>query len=282
MKIEAAIEQLRSAVETGLGLSDDFVAQVRASHDAATHDDDEAVANRWWCIRSFLEAYCHYVSAFGLMKAEEWYRGWCELEKAEIRLHHLYPHEKLIAFALPSKNLSSVIRNFQRLFPYRVFMSPGFLIRRRECGICGQTMTPFGGCGHVVGHLYGGRLCYSIIKDAEFLETSFVYKPAQKYSVAFLGGGDHYDYSLVRHVIERLPAPFAGFDLTVTKRGYPLDRFKDLSPEDRCPCWSGEPFGVCCQAKGLVELDHFDITFHFPVDRVDDELLGTTQRDDTE
>jgi hypothetical protein len=128
-------------------------------------------------------------------------------------------------------------------------------------------------------------MCTARVADVEFLETSVVTKSAQKYSVAFLTDEngdcvDHYDYSLVRHVLAQVSTPFDGWTLTVSRRRYPVARFPDHAEGDPCPCSSGIPFERCCLPRGEVELDHYDIVFAFPVERVDDRLLGTTRPSD--
>lgn len=58
--------------------------------------------------------------------------------------------------------------------------SVGCSMGSRVCSICGEEHRP-GGCGHVPGREYNGKLCYLELRDAkDAYEWSFVAVPAQK------------------------------------------------------------------------------------------------------
>lgn len=281
--LDEAIEALRVANEGDVAAARDLVRDVCAAALAARGGGEDH-ANAWWCAATYACALGHYLDAFDHMRERAFYEGWCALERAEIELHFLFRHEVRVGRRLPAVWLDEMIELWQSLFPYRVFFSPAYLIRTRKCGICGEPMLlAGGGCGHRLGQLYGGKMCTSIVTDAEILEVSVVPNPAQKYSVAFLTDEsgqrrDQHDYTLVEYVVERLPGPFADWDVEVTRRKYDVGRFSDRTAGDPCPCSSGRPFEQCCLSSGAVELDHYDIAFGFPVeDTVDDLLVGTTK-----
>lgn len=58
--------------------------------------------------------------------------------------------------------------------------SVGCRMGSRVCSICGEEHRP-GGCGHIPGREYDGKLCYLELRDAkDAYEWSFVAVPAQK------------------------------------------------------------------------------------------------------
>ncbi|MEG1541676.1 MAG: hypothetical protein RRY47_07100 [Oscillospiraceae bacterium] len=58
--------------------------------------------------------------------------------------------------------------------------SVGCSVNRRVCSICGEEIRP-GGCGHVPGREYDGKLCFVELFDAkDAYEWSFVAVPAQR------------------------------------------------------------------------------------------------------
>lgn len=68
--------------------------------------------------------------------------------------------------------------------------SIGCSVKRRVCSICKEECRP-GGCGHIPGREYNGKLCYVELFDAsDAYEWSFVAVPAQRASgvVKKLGG----------------------------------------------------------------------------------------------
>jgi hypothetical protein len=62
-------------------------------------------------------------------------------------------------------------------FPPKVFLSPGMLVGRMECSICGGE---YGECAHVVGRAYMGKMCCRVLKDITIREVSIVATPANK------------------------------------------------------------------------------------------------------
>jgi len=66
------------------------------------------------------------------------------------------------------------------LFPPQMFFSPGFVIEKAECSICGKE---YGECEHIVGKAYMGMMCYrKITKIKDIREVSLVEEPANKHA----------------------------------------------------------------------------------------------------
>jgi hypothetical protein len=63
------------------------------------------------------------------------------------------------------------------LFPPQMFCSPGMIIKKAKCSICGQE---YGECTHVKGRAYMGELCVRHIVKADLREVSCVTDPANK------------------------------------------------------------------------------------------------------
>ena len=66
----------------------------------------------------------------------------------------------------------------QLLFPKQLFVSPGMILEKAECSICGSDYDE---CEHVQGLPYMGDICVRIISSIrECTEVSFVEEPADK------------------------------------------------------------------------------------------------------
>jgi hypothetical protein len=64
------------------------------------------------------------------------------------------------------------------LFPNQMFVSPGMVIGRSDCSICGQE---YGDCEHVEGRVYMGKMCWPIRKELkQAREVSLVDLPVNK------------------------------------------------------------------------------------------------------
>lgn len=234
----------------------------------SAENGDEKKANKLWVLQTIFEVQNHYLTAFSLIKKEKYYKAWCSLEHGEISLSFLLNHyssggddEFCIGF------IGNQIESWQSLYPYKMFLSPEMLEKEIKCNICGTVATPFTYCEHKVGDLYQGKLCLREVSDLELLGLSLVENPVQKYSVAFLKNEksgediDHYDYSTVRYVAERLNSPFEEWHPNWTKKMFARKDFNDLTREDMCPCNSKRPFGECCYNKQSILLPHLEVEF---------------------
>jgi hypothetical protein len=147
---------------------------------------NEQQAKTLWCLEETLEAQDLYLQAFAELTSHDFYRAWCNLEKAEIALHALAPHE----LEPPNRFRTDFIRNYvpkwQSLFPYKLFFSPEWLHLEKKCSICGAVVKPRTPCGHRPGEIYGGQLCLRVITDGQVLGVAYVENPVQKYSVLFM------------------------------------------------------------------------------------------------
>ena len=126
------------------------------------------------------------------------------------------------------------------MFPYKFFISPGFIYRKKTCSVCNETVSVRNPCEHVKGEIYNGEMCHHIIEEFEPLEISIVPNPVQKYSVLWLTNSDgnqtdHYDYSNVAYVAAGLRKPFDGWELHHTHVREKHELYKDIGRNDNAP-----------------------------------------------
>src|ERR1043166_1386493 len=93
----------------------------------------ELEANRVWFLHKVAELSLIFIECFEKMKAKKYYEAWCELERVKIGLKCLSRNAfyGLAEFSVPA--LTTLVNNWQRLFPYRVFFSPAYIIKERKC-----------------------------------------------------------------------------------------------------------------------------------------------------
>ncbi|HEX5277883.1 MAG TPA: zinc chelation protein SecC [Fluviicoccus sp.] len=220
---------------------------------------DTQYADQLWRLKTALGVKHGYMQAFAQLKAGDHYNAWCILERCEIDLSLLVENSDS-AFHKVARTavFDEYIKNWQSLYPYKIFFSPGFLVGFYTCSICGEKIRPSKSCGHRKKRLYGGKICFHIGHDLEPLEVSIVTRPVQKYSIPLVD----YDYSLLNYVIERLDHAFEPWKPVFSRMAYPRNRFNSVSETDPCPCKTGsKSFGECCSGKEEVEIPHVD--FHF-------------------
>ncbi|HEX5754016.1 MAG TPA: SEC-C metal-binding domain-containing protein [Archangium sp.] len=272
MDIDAAFSTL-STLPTSWGSWDahPILEALQAEKSKAVATSDQERAKRTWCCEQAILIHEEYINAFRLMKRGEFYNAWCNLEKAERGLGWLERH---FPFTPDDYHLAFTyqqIGRFQKLFPYAYFASPEMVAREKTCNICGARVSIRSPCGHRVGEVYNGELCVRKVSKSEFIGIALVRNPVQKYSVPFLldpetsKSRDHYDYSLINFIVDRLASPYHGWSFEWTKKRHPHARFKSTGRNDPCPCESGVKYKKCCWSnpEGVLR-PHCEIDFEVP------------------
>lgn len=263
--IEARLEDVMARAAGDAEPLAEVIRELKAASVAA---GDQAAAKRLWCLEETLDVQTTYLRAFELLKAGSYYSAWCKLEDAELGLLRLEKHQSFDRFQLAF--ISDAVRRFQRLFPYKMFVSPEFVKLEKRCSICDEVVTIRKPCGHRVGEIYDGEICGRVVTKVKAIGLAMVERPLQKYSVMFLsdprGGAsiDHYDYAVVKYLIERLASPFDGWDFAWTKRRHSHSRFRDVGRNRPCPCESGKKYKRCCLSEDGVLRPHCQFTFDSP------------------
>ena len=177
--IKTYLSAFRSRAERDATADDDAILElIEATRVDAVAAGDQALAKSAWCLRRTLEIQQDFITAFRLMKSGKFYDGWCKLERVEIGLASLERHATLDNYGLAF--IQRHKEQFQKLFPYAVFMSPAYLEKERRCSICDAVISLRSRCKHRVGEIYDGIQCLTKVTIAELLEMSMVPTPVQK------------------------------------------------------------------------------------------------------
>jgi hypothetical protein len=228
---------------------------------------DQTEAKVVWCLEQALRAQDSYFAAFQALKGKKFYEAWCEFEHVELTLHDLSRHDTSSWSRFKLDHIQRYTEKWQRLFPYKLFLSPELLELEKKCSICGQIVNPRKQCGHITGEIYDGQMCLRIVTKMEPLGVAMVEKPVQKYSVIFLSdqvtgqSRDHYNYALVQYAINALREPFDEWDVEQTSKLWPHSRFSHIGRNDPCPCESGRKYKKCCWPRDGVVLPHWQFRF---------------------
>lgn len=228
--------------------------------------DDQVLAKAVWCYETILRIQSLFVSAFNLLKAEQFYDAWCEFERVEHGINALGRHFPLDDDTYKLLSIDRHTKQFQSLFPYKMFGSPEYLALEKKCTICDQVVSIRNSCGHIQGEIYNGEMCSRVITELEFIGMGIVEKPAQKYSVLFPSDADgkridSHDYTFLKVIAKGLSSPFDGWEIEWTKRRHPHSKFQYLSRNDKCPCESGKKYKKCCLNEEGILRPHLNITF---------------------
>lgn len=222
----------------------------------AVHESDQLIAKVAWCFETIGKIQDKYVESFAHFRNDEFYEGWCILEKCEILIGFLdkHFHENNNEFGI--EHIRIYIKKFQSIFPYKMFWSPSFILKHR-CSVCKQLITPRNHCEHEIGEIYDGEMCHTITEIIELLEVSVVENPVQKYSVIQVVDSE-YDYSAVKYIVKKISSPWDTWNCDKSKKNVP--KYKNVGRNELCPCGSEMKYKKCCLRKKQ-EIDHFEFTF---------------------
>lgn len=240
----------------------------------AVINHDYKSAKKIWCLEQIFNIQKGYVDAFFDIKRCDFYEGWCLLEDVEGCYINLNRHFDNNNDNYKIRFIFEHVKKIQSVFPYNLFLSPGLIVDKFKCNICGKTYKLRKKCEHEVGEIYDGRLCVKLADGVNLLECSIVKSPVQKYSVFFNEGEDNYNYFLVYEIISNLQSPFHLWNYTISEKLQPHSNFKHLSENDYCPCGSGEKYKNCClNKKGVLGL-HYQISYSVkPKDKIEEKFL---------
>lgn len=227
----------------------------------AVADKDEINANYIWCLIQVYKIQSTYLSAFKKLKVGKYEDAWNALDRTDIEISFLEPHfEKYFGSPVGMKfyigPILNSVKQFQKLFPYRLFTSRENIIKEEKCSICGKKISLRHGCNHKIGQLYMGEMCYHKVTDFEFLGVSIVSDPFDKYSMIKMVGYE-YNYAPLEKLMKVLTDPFTLWNVDELKIKNP--DYKNIGRNGLCPCGSGKKFKRCCLGTDKIYTTHYRI-----------------------
>lgn len=227
----------------------------------AVADNDEQTANYIWCLQQVYKIQNSYLTAFKRMKTGQFEDAWNMLDRTDIEISFLEPHFEQyfgcpVGFKFHIGPILNSVKQFQKLFPYRLFASREAIVKEERCSICGKKVSLRKGCNHKIGQLYMGEMCCHEITDMEFLAVAIVSDPFDKYAIINVNGQE-YNYAPLEQLMKIITDPFTLWN---------VDELQVVSPEyinigrnDLCPCGSGKKYKRCCFGTDNIYTKHYHI-----------------------
>ncbi|MDL5166678.1 SecC motif-containing protein [Proteus faecis] len=230
-------------------------------------ENNENNSNKLYLIKTIIDSHMLYCDVFELLTEKKYYEAWCKLERIEINLisiknnieyldtHHDYGLQFL----------TNMVRNWQMLYPYKIFLSSREIIHELQCSICHTQRSFLDNCIHEKGKLYNGQVCYDEVTKFEIITFDIVSTPVHKYSVLFPKSGDNNNYQYLDLVLNYVKSTHQIFSVRL------LNRFFDnhhgiLSPDAPCPCnRSMKLYKDCCLKRKYIYIQHVDLSFPTPL-----------------
>lgn len=154
------------------------------------------------------------------------------------------------------------LKEFQKLFPYYLFISRESVILSEHCSICGKKNTIRNSCNHKPGKLYMGELCLKIIDKIDIKAFAIVKNPHDKYT--FIKPADKdFNYIMLETLMKYIIGPFD--DFVVDETPVKLPEYRKLGRNDKCVCGSNKKYKHCCLNTSKELTTHKHITFNHKI-----------------
>lgn len=263
MKNKFDINKLSQLVKPDFSFSE-LLDEIQLIKEEYVNENNQGEAKKLWCFQTIVSIHKDYNNAFNLLVQKKYYEAWCQLEKIEITFHSLKQHLQFNNNEYLLNFIEKTVRNLQIIYPYKLFGSSEIVKKKAKCGICGKPISIRTNCGHEVGEIYDGEMCYRIITEADVLGLALVENPENKYSVLFTKDSktgkqiDQYNYNALDYLFEHIKSPYELWELKVTQKLKSHDHYKDIGRNDKCPCNSKLKYKNCCLKNEGVKYLHYE------------------------
>lgn len=225
-------------------LNNDIFDKIEQLRLESISKQDEQEANYFWCLRQIYIIKKSFLLAIDDLRTGNYEDAWLTFDDIDIELGDLEKNFD-ICQENDKYNLSfigRIIKEYQKLFPYCLFLSRETVIKSEKCSICDQVVSLRHSCGHKVGKLYMGELCGRVVTDIEFKAIAVVTDPFDKYAYIKMEGKE-YDYSCLEQLMSIIHNPYDDFHVEITKIKNP--KYNNVEKDDTCPCGSNEQYKNC-------------------------------------
>lgn len=221
-----------------------IVEEIEKKLKIAISNNDEDLANYCWCLKQIFFIKSSYLSVIDLLLNKKYEDAWLLLDNIDLAFCSLENN-----FDIKQNNdnfclafISDIIKEYQKLFPYKYFFSRESIIKNEKCSICGKRLSLRSSCGHKLDKLYMGQLCQKIITDMELKAIAIVTEPHDKYAFVKIKGLE-YDYRILSELLNKINDPFKKF--VVTQKSIKQEKYLKTKRNDLCPCGSGKKYKKC-------------------------------------
>ncbi len=244
--------------QKNININDNVKTEIETHRVSAIKDLNEPMANYCWCLKQICMIQSTFLSAFSSLQQKDFKSAWLLLDSADIKIGCLQDNFDIeeekdcyhIAF------IGKILKEYQKLFPYRHFLSREAIVKEEKCSICGERISIRRSCGHKVGKVYMGELCLREITSIEFKAFAIVTDPFDKYSFLEIQDAE-YDYGMIEYLMENIHNPYDEFEVETIKVKSP--EYLKIGRNDKCPCGSGMKYKKCHRGTSSELINHYKV-----------------------
>lgn len=216
---------------------------------------NEKLANSTFVAKRYFHLFGSLASYFALLQKENYRQSWDRLQDC---LYEIYDVDQFVdinhRFELPF--LKKLLKQYEKMYPYEIFISSEFAVTKSECSICGKPMNSLL-CPHIRGNLYWGEMaCENVLEIKEINSIVLVSNPLDKRCIIELSDDDRTESEKFVILDKFCNAKVYGFQLFQIKYNKLFKRdesVKNQNANELCLCGSGKKFKKCCKSKMYYE-----------------------------
>lgn len=154
---------------------DGFIERVRSDKGEFVSANDDDAANGLLAVELMCRALIMELKMWVQLKERSYGSAWSSLVEAQGNSRRAM---QAGTFAGHLEDYYTRLQLLEELlFPPQMFVSPGLVVTRATCSICGEDYNE---CEHVANRCYCGEMCFRVIEEASIGEVSLVQHPANK------------------------------------------------------------------------------------------------------
>lgn len=235
---------------------EDAISQINSSKNNATKEQDKNEGYIWGVFFTF---FTKLSSFWQDIENKKYYNSWVALQDS---LDSLRSIKKFYVFqSITISFFEKQLLSLEKLYPYSIFSSIGFIESNHECSICHNDMDS-DACEHLRGDLYSGEIAYAIVRKIEKLDhIALVHSPLDKRLVVGIND-EHPSFKIFIDLISLFDARKMN-PINFTE-AINLDFMKinpdwvKLSRNEKCFCGSGIKYKKCCIKKEYIKHRHIE------------------------
>lgn len=222
---------------------------------------NEKLANSTFVAKQYFHLFGSLAYYFALLQKENYRQSWGILQDC---LDEIYVVSQFAdinhRFELPF--LKKLLKQYEKMYPYEIFLSLEFVVTKSECSICGKPMNSLL-CPHIKGNLYWGEMaCEKELEIKGINSLAIVSNPLDKRCVIELSDDDRAESEKFVMLDKFCNVKVYGFQLFQIKYNKLLKRdesIKKQNANELCLCGSGKKFKKCCKSKMYYEYHQYQI-----------------------
>jgi hypothetical protein len=259
--LSVPLKQYLQAVDEGIGVErppeldrlNAQLAEARRVHCAAPDE----VLNDIFVLERYVHLFWEYGALWKQISSSQFSESWTTLQNAFDQIRIIKRFSGINVSAIEDQ-----LYALETLYPYKIFISMGAVVKRFECSICGEDIDSFQ-CTHRRGELYRGQMAIAIARDIERLDhLAMVEQPVDKRCViSYNNDGPQFDVMryLSNLLLTRALRVSCFIGATWGKRQIVNETHRELGRNEYCYCGSGKKYKKCCIGKAIIEQDHVQI-----------------------